>query len=142
MALVLKNDMVDSYLNEKMAITNGVTSKVTVDGVDHMDIITYPAQENFEDGAILGLIKKPFIDFAVSCGGAGAMTAEKIGAKYGDQIPAVLAETIAADFAKAYGNYVIIPEGMTLAITAAPIASIFDLMIQEEEPVEEPRLRG
>ena len=131
MALVLKNDMVNDFMTGKMKVTDGVTTHVMVDDVKHMDIITYPAQEGFENGAILALIQKPFIEFAQQCGDAGVMTALMIAAKYGDAIPDVLAETIANDFAKAYGNYVIIPDGMTLAITAAPIASIFDLMIPE-----------
>ena len=137
MALVMKTDMVENHLNTKMVVSGGVTINAALDGVTHMDIITYPAQENFENGAILALIKKPFIDFAAACGGAGAMTVEKIAEKYGDQIPTELASTIAEDFSKAYGNYVIIPEGMTLAITAR-VNSIFDLMIKEEpaEPVE------
>ena len=136
MALVLKNDMVSDYLETKMAIKSGVTSEVVVDDVTHLEVVVYPEQENFENGATLALIKKPFIDFAVSCGGIGAMTAAMIAEKYGEQIPTVLAESIAADFAKAYGNYVIIPDSMTLIITAAPISSIFDLMIKEEMPEE------
>ena len=131
MALVMKNEMVSTYLDVKMAIKDGVTTNVAVNGVTHLDVVTYPTQENFENGAILALIQKPFIDFAASCGGAGAMTAEKIAEKYGDQIPTELATAIAADFAKAYGNYVVIPSGMTLAITAG-VNSIFDLMIKEE----------
>ena len=137
MALVLKNDMVPEYLNEKMAVTDGVATNVTIDGVKHVEIITYPAQENFPEGAILGLIQKPFIDFAASCGGKGAMTVEMIKAKYGDQIPEVLAKTFVDDFALAYGNYVIIPDGMSLAITASPIKSIFDLLIPEKPVIEE-----
>ena len=132
MALVMKNDMVSKLLENKLAITGGVSTSVIIDDTTHMDIITYPTQENFESGAILALIKKPFIDFAISCGKAGDMTVEMISAKYGDQIPEIMAETLVADFAKAYGNYKIIPDGMTLAITAAPINSIFDIMIKEE----------
>ena len=136
MALVMKNDMVSNLLETRMAITNGVTTTVEIDDTVHLEIVTYPAQENFENGAVLALIKKPFINFAIACGNAGAMTTEMIFAKYGEQISANLADTLVADFAKAYGNYKIIPNGMTLAITAAPIKSIFDLMIKEEK-VEE-----
>ena len=132
MALVMKTTMVEEHLGTKMAIADGVNTNITIDGVTHMDIVTYPVQEGFENGAILALIQKPFIDFAISCGEAGAMTAEMIIEKYGNQIPGSLATSIAADFAKAYGNYVIIPNGMTLAITADPINSIFDLMIKDE----------
>ena len=135
MALVLQNNMVPDYLATKMAIQDGTTTTVKIDDVAHMDIVNYPAQENFPEGAILALIKKPFIDFAVECGGKGAMTAEMIIAKYGNVIPEALAKTIADDFATTYGNYVIIPEVCTLAITAMPIASIFDLLIPEP-PVE------
>ncbi len=132
MALVVKNELLPDILStDKMKVTDGVTSNIIVDGVTHMDVITYPAQGEFTSGAILGLIKKPFIDFAVSCGGAGAMTADMIIAKY-PEIPTSLASTLASDFAKAYGNYVIIPDGATLAITAEPIGSIFDLLIPEE----------
>ena len=131
MALVLKNEMVADFLANKMAVKDGVTTTVAVNGVTYMEIVTYPSQEGFTDGAILALIKKPFIDFAVSCGDAGAMTAERITAKYAE-VPAALAESIATDFAKAFGNYKIIPETATLAITAAPIGSIFDIMIPEE----------
>ena len=137
MALVMKNEMVDNHLANKMQIKDGVTTSAVIDDVTHLDIVTYPSQENFENGAILGLLKKPFIDFAMSCGGAGAMTAEMITEKYGEQIPTDLVTTIVADFAKAYGNYAIIPEGMTLAITAAPVNSIFDLMIKENPKTEE-----
>ena len=132
MALVMKNEMVSDYLTKKMAVSDGVMSTVSADGVTHMDIMTYPAQGDFSEGAVLALIKKPFIDFAASCGGAGAMTTEKMTEKYGDQIPAGLAKTIADDFSRAYGNYVIIPNGMTLMITAAPIMSVFDIMVKDE----------
>jgi hypothetical protein len=136
MALVMKTNMVENHLSTKMLIKDGVTTNISIDGITHIDVITYPSQENFEDGAILGLIQKPFIDFAKSCGGAGDMTAEMITNKYGDQIPESLVNTIVEDFSKAYGNYVIIPEGMTLAITALPVKSIFELMIPDE-PVKE-----
>lgn len=133
MAVVIRNDLVNDYLENKMAIKNGITKSIVIDGVTHCDIITYPEQDNFENGAILCLIQKPFIDFAVSCGGAGSMTAEQIVEKYGNDVPLALAETLAADFSKAYGNYIIIPESITLAITAPPINSLFDLTIKEEE---------
>ena len=136
MSLVLKNEIVPTYLAEKMAIKDGVTTNIVENGVTHLDIVTYPAQEGFEEGAMMALVQKPFIDFAVSCGGKGAMTAEQITAKY-PGVPAAMATAIAEDFAKAYGNYVIIPESMTLAITAAPYGSIFELMIPEEPPVED-----
>lgn len=133
MALVMKNTDVKNFLETKMAVTDGVLSTFQVEGVVHVDVMTYPAQDNFADGAILGMIQKPFIDFAVSCGGAGAMTKEMILAKY-PEFPVALAETIAADFAKAYGNYIVIPAGMALMITGAPVESVFDLMIPD--PVE------
>ena len=137
MALVMKTDGVATFLETKMAVTNGVTTNFAIDGVTHVDVITYPAQGDFTEGAVLGMLQKPFIDFAVSCGGAGAMTAEMIVAKY-EGFPVALAETIAADFAKAYGNYAVIPAGMTLMITAAPISSVFDLTIPEPpvDPVD------
>ena len=130
MALVIKTDSVAAFLETKMAVTDGVTTNFAIDGVTHADVITYPAQGEFTEGAVLGMLQKPFIDFAKSCGGAGVMTAEMIIAKYAG-FPVGLAETVAADFAKAYGNYVVIPDGMTLMITAAPIASVFDLTIPE-----------
>ena len=136
MGLVMKTSMVEGYLSSKMAIKDGATVNVAIDGVTHLDIVTYPAQEKFEEGAVLALIQKPFINFAAECGAAGDMTVEKISEKYGDQIPAELAATLVEDFAKAYGNYVIIPNEMTLAITQSPIKSIFDLLI-EEKPAEE-----
>ena len=136
MALVMKTDMVENHLNTKMAVTDGVTVNVAVDGVTHMDVVTYPAQGEFTEGAVLALIQKPFIDFAKSCGDAGAMTADMITAKYGDAVPAALATTIAADFTKAYKNYMPIPDGMTLMITAEPISSVFAIMVKEEEPID------
>ena len=138
MALVLPNNMVPTYLNEKMAVKDGVTEAAVVDGVTHLEVITYPSQEGFEGGAVLGMLQKPFIDFAAACGGKGAMTAAQIMEKY-PVVPEALATAVAADFAVAYGNYVIIPDGMSLAITAAPYASIFDLLIPEE-PAAEPAM--
>ena len=130
MALVMKTTDVAAFLSTNMAVTDGVTTMVTFDGVNHADVVSYPAQEGFAEGAVLGVVHKPFIDFAISCGGAGAMTASMITTKY-NGFPANLAETIAADFAKAYGNYAIIPNGMSLMITAEPIESVFDLKIPE-----------
>ena len=57
MALVMQNTMVADYLENKMAITSGVTTNIVVENKTHMDIITYPAQEGFENGAILALIQ-------------------------------------------------------------------------------------
>ena len=137
MALVMKSDNVKNLLETKMIVTNGKTVNITVDGVNHMDIITYPPQGDFVTDIILAVVYKPFIDFAKSCGKAGAMTTDRIIAKYGNDVPKNMASSLAADFAKAYGNYVIIPDGMALLITASPIASVFDIMVKEEEPTEE-----
>lgn len=136
MALVMKTKSVDTFLETKMAVTDGVKTNFTIDGVVHADVIVYPAQGEFTESNTLGMLQKPFIDFAVSCGGAGVMTADKITAKY-PGFPADLAAAIAADFAKAYGNYVVIPSGMTLMITT-PVSSVFELMIPEtpDEPEE------
>ena len=141
MALVMKTADVAAFLSNKIALTDGVTTNFAVNGVTHLDAVTYPAQGEFAEGAVLGMIQKPFIDFAISCGGAGAMTADMITAKYAG-IPANLAEAIAADFAKAYGNYVIIPAAMTLMITGVPVTSVFNIMIPEPpvDPETEPKM--
>lgn len=136
MALVMKTKDVDSFLETKLAVTDGVKSSFAIDGVTHAEVMVYPAQGEFTESNTLGMLQKPFIDFAITCGGAGVMTAEMITAKY-PGFPADLAAAIAADFAKAYGNYVIIPSGMTLMITT-PVSSVFELMIPEnEEETEE-----
>lgn len=136
MALVMKTDMVANHLANNMIVTDGVITNIVIDNVTHMDIVNYPIQGEFTEGAVLGLLQKPFIDFAMNCGAAGDMTAEMITTKYAD-VPTNLANAIAADFAKAYSNYVVIPDGMTLMITGDPIPSVFTLMLPEE-PLDEP----
>ena len=129
MALVMKTKGVDTFLETKMAVTDGVKTNFAINGVTHADVIVYPAQGEFTEVNSLAMLQKPFIDFAISCGGAGVMTADMITTKYPD-FPADMAAAIAADFAKAYGNYVVIPNGMTLMITT-PVSSVFELMIPE-----------
>jgi hypothetical protein len=130
MALVINNAFLPTYLNEKMRVTNGTTVEYTDGSQVAFSVITYPATTDFPSGAILILVKKPFCDFAQSKGGKGAMTAAHIMEKYSG-VPEAVANTLAADFAVAYGNYVIIPDTVSIAITVPPINSIFDLLIPE-----------
>ena len=129
----MKNEIVDDVLTSMMVIKDGVVTPVEVDGEHHMDIIIYPPQENYAMGATLVLLKKPFIDFALACGDAGAMTVDMIMDKYGEYIDPIMANTIAVDFSKAYGNYKIIPDGMTLAIVGPSVKNVFDLMAFEKK---------
>ena len=129
MAYLVKNEMIPYCLNNEIILENGVSSLVTIDNITHMEIITYPNQERFENGATIAFVRKPFIDFAISCGEAGAMTTDMITEKYGDQISFELSTAIVENFTREYDNLIIIPEGISVSITAAPYASIFELMV-------------
>lgn len=138
MALLLQNGMVQNFFETEVEVVDGAITDVKVDGKLHAQIIQYPAQEKCPKGATVALCRKPFIDFAMGCGGAGAMTADMIAATYGDQIPANMATALEDDFASGYGNYKEVPPGMTLVITAPPIPSIFTLCKEPEQPEPNP----
>ena len=126
MALVIKSELIDTFLSTKLNIKDGVSKSVKVDNDVHLEIISYPPQNDYKDGIDIAIIKKPFIDFVVSCGGAGAMTTKDIFEKYDSQIPELLASAIVDEFSKAYNNYVIIPNIMSLIIASCHILDLIN----------------
>lgn len=132
MGLVIGKDKAPEFLSTKMAVTDGQTTTITVDGVKYMDIIKYPIQSAAENGATVMMIEKPFIDFAASCGPKGAMTADMITTKF-PEIDAEVAKSLADDFAIFHDNYVIIPDTCILCLTVEPIHSISELFVKEPE---------
>ena len=128
MALIIKDTMINSFLENNIILTGGVLNTIDVEGIPHVDIIDYPAQGDYQNGAIVGLVKKSFIDFVVECGGVTQVTPDKIANKYGEQIPSSLLEAILFEITNGYDNYIIIPEGMSLAVAGLPIPSIYVLI--------------
>ena len=127
MALIIKDTMISSFLKDDIVLKNGAMSNVIVEEVVHLDVVTYPSQENYENGAIVGFVKRPFIEFIDSCGGAASVTPEMISEKYGNQIPTALSNAILYEIINGYDNYLIIPDGMSLAVAGDPYTSIYDL---------------
>ena len=128
MALIIKDTMIDSFLENNIILTGGMKNTIDVEGIPHVDIINYPAQGDYQNGAIIGLVKKSFIDFVVECGGVTQVTPDKIANKYGEQIPTALLDAILFEITNGYDNYIIIPEGMSLAVAGLPIPSIYVLI--------------
>lgn len=136
MGLVMNTNDVSNYLNEKLLVKSGEPKKFTNGDQEFVEIIKYPQQLSFEEGATIYLIRKPMWDFAKECGPKGAMTYDKIVEKL-EGIAEDDARAIADDFAIFYGNYIIIPENCTLILTKNPIKSLSELEIPVAPPIEE-----
>lgn len=128
MALVIKNDMLANFLETKVAIVPGTSTEYTYNGESAIEVIPFEATEEFPNVTVAA-IKKPFCNFAVTCGGKGAMTAAQIQDTFTGIDPAIAA-VIENEFAVAYNNYIIIPaEASILMVSGAD--SIFNIMIPE-----------
>ena len=123
--------MIPYFINNEISLIDGSSYNVSIDGITHLEIVTYPAQEKYNSECIVGFVQRPFIDFALSCGLAGAMTEEMIIRQYGNKIPLKLASALVSNFSREYNNYKIIPDGIAVVITADPINSIYEIMVND-----------
>jgi hypothetical protein len=130
MAMVINNAHFASIMDEKLKVSDPTKTTFQHNGQDAFDVYVYAPTEEFTEGATLIMVKKAFCNYAQACGAKGAMTAAMIKDTFAN-VPDAVADTLAADFAVAYGNYVIIPDTVQLAITVPPIQSISELMIEE-----------
>ena len=135
MGLVMQHNMIDDFFG-RFTVTDGVKTDIMKNGVKHAAVMEYPAQGEYTEAIRFIMIEKPFIEFAAACGPKGAMTKEMIVAEY-PELADDIAKMVADDFAVAYGNYVIIPEGVTLFLSMPPLNSVTDLEKREDPEVVE-----